>query len=176
MENKNTKIQYFEYFLDKVYNYLGKGDDNDLSIVKTQKLLFFLASSFEGENKDYPLFKVFDNFYALPYGHVESDIYKAIKGEGDFLLESFKIDRFGAKRNDNSSINVINDLIVDRLDSGFNELIEYNIIHKSSSYLVDLSHCHDSWIKNYRLALSLNKLSQFIPNNDLSTEKKYFSL
>jgi uncharacterized phage-associated protein len=166
------KIKYFEYFLDKLYNQIG--DNNDLSIVKTQKLLYFLSNSYSVGGK-YPLFDVFDKFYALPYGHVESEIYKASKGELGGLL-NFKIDRFGLERTiPKSNIVTINEK-TELIDKAFNNLLKTELLVKSSSYLVDLSHCHDSWIKNHRLAKLANKLSHPIDKSELNSEMKYFSL
>ena len=172
--SETNKIQYFEYFLSKLYNHLGQKDSNDLSIVKSQKLLYFLSNSIKEEDK-YPLFETFDNFYALPYGHVESDIYKAIKSESGFKLSHFVISRFGAKKILDFSFNNL-DSVTEKIDLAFESLKNTGLIEKSASYLVDLSHCHESWVKNFREALKLNLNSKFIEKDDLTNEYKYFAL
>jgi hypothetical protein len=179
MSNEETKkIQYFEYFLDKLYNHLGHQDSNDLSIVKSLKLVFFLVNSIEDskEGIKYPLLDKFNNFYALPLGHVESDIYKAIKNIEDFKLNNFEITRFGTKLlNGNLSI-ISNDIYTDMIDRGFEKLIEFDLINKTGNYLVNLSHCHNSWIKNYNIALQKGKNSEKISDLDFKAEQKYFAL
>jgi len=176
MSNTNdNKIQYFEYFIEKLYVFLGNNQANDLNIVKTQKLLYFLINSVKDSSDNYPLLNKFDKFFALPYGHVESEIYKAIKGEEGFKLLYFNITRFGTKRKDAKQIN-LSDKYTDLIEEGFVKLIDYNLITRNASYLVDLSHCHDSWIKNYREALRLNKNIMLISKDDLTNEQKYFSL
>lgn len=169
----SKKIEYFEYFLEKLFQICS--NNNDFSIVKTQKLLYFLSNSYKDEHGAYPLFDVFDNFYALPYGHVESDAYAATR---DDKLKFFEIDRFGMKRKTNGSttISISRDVHTDLIDSAFDNLKITSLPLKSSSYLVDLSHCHESWIVNYRLAQSENKLSHKIEKSDLNRESKYFSL
>lgn len=162
-----NKTSYFEYFVDNIYI-----DSNDLSVVKTQKLLFFLTISVKGHESNYPLLNTFDKFFALPYGHVESDIYSAIKNND---LINFKIDRFGTKRV-GANIFDLDPEITNLIDFGIQNLIDYNLFSRSASYLVNLSHCHESWTKNYREALKLNKSSQIIPKSDIINEQKYFAL
>lgn len=169
-----TKTSYFEYFVNEIYKINGGINSNDLSVVKTQKLLFFLTISVQEEDGSYPLLKTFDKFYALPFGHVESDIYTAIKNKS---LLHFEIDRFGSKKIiSNIEHILLNQDIKTFIDLGIQRIKEYNLITRNATYLVDLSHCHESWIKNYREALHNNKASQSIPAQDIINEQKYFAL
>jgi hypothetical protein len=176
--SETNKIQYFEYFLTKLYNYLGQKDSNDLSIVKSLKLVFFLVNSVEKPDVDhkYPLLEKFDNFYALPLGHVESDIYKAIKKIEDFKLNNFEITRFGTKLLNTDLSIISSDIYTDMIDSGFEQLVKFDLINKTGNYLVNLSHCHSSWFKNYNIALQNGKNSEKISVLDFNTEQKYFAL
>lgn len=170
-----TKTQYFEYFVNKLYDSNSDKINNDLSIVKTQKLLFFLTISVKNEKDEYPLLEVFNNFFALPYGHVESDIYTSIKND---TLETLKINRFKTTLSGVGQIQNINpeDKIIKDIDLGLLNLIRFKLDKKTASYLVDLSHCHQSWINNFRKAISEQKTSRKIPDIDIISEEKYFSL
>jgi uncharacterized phage-associated protein len=168
-----SKTEYFEYFVKKIYDSNNFKELNDLSIVKVQKLLFFLTTSVQDEEGNYPLLNIFSAFYALPYGHVESDIYNAIKSDN---LNYFKITRFGTNLKTFQTFHFLNNKITALIDEGFHALKEYNLLKRNASYLVDLSHCHESWIKNYRQAINENKFSRQIPVIDIAQEKKYFAL
>lgn len=173
--SNTTKALYFEYFLHKLYDKISNKENNDLSIIKTQKLLYFLINSVPGNNRQYPLINTFDNFYALPYGHVESDIYDSIKSKS---IQSIDIDRFGLriKSKDSFDFNTLNKEIKDLIEKGIEELSDKQLLEKNSSYLVELSHCHDSWIQNYRIALKENRLSKDIKKEEIIAEDKFFAL
>jgi uncharacterized phage-associated protein len=169
---KSKKIEYFEFFLEKLFQ--SCSNNNDFSIVKTQKLLYFLCNSIKDEHDAYPLFDIFNNFYALPYGHVEYDTYAATR---DNNLKFFEVNRFGMIRKTTGlRISISSDDYTAKIDSAFDNLKKTSLPLKSSSYLVDLSHCHESWIVNYRLAQSENKLNHKIEKSALNSESKYFSL
>jgi|SRR5690554_1483816 len=172
MENQATKTEYFEYFIDQIYSLNDNVVPNDLSLVKTQKLLFFLTTAVEDEDGGLPLLNIFNNFHALPYGHVESDVYTAMKNNN---LSFYQINRFGAKKLTSEPL-VLADNVTELIDTGVKELMSYNLISRNASYLVNLSHCYESWIKNYRLALSQKKSSQLIPESDIMADQKYFAL
>ncbi len=72
------KIAVFKFLIEEMkkagFSQL-KGEYGKDSKLAAQKLLFFIClmeKKLKGNNAT--LFEIFDNFYALPYGHVESDI------------------------------------------------------------------------------------------------------
>lgn len=69
------KLYAFECIVWKLLEWYKEAnpdkEDNDLSILKVMKLLFFVS----GVDKENHLFDVFDRFQAWQYGHVEADIY-----------------------------------------------------------------------------------------------------
>ena len=92
-ENIDEKIKAFEYFvytLIRQTKNLEELKSSNFSILKVQLLLFFLVS------KETKLLDVFDNWYALPYGNIEADIYRYIRhNKGKFSF--FTLTRFGIK-------------------------------------------------------------------------------
>lgn len=90
----SKKIEAFEYFCLKIYEAYGNKSDNDLSPLKLQKLLFLTcAASIDKKETTEGLLSIFDNWYAMPYGHIEKDIYDYVrKNEGEF--SRFKLSKF----------------------------------------------------------------------------------
>jgi hypothetical protein len=85
----SVKVQYFEYF---IYTIIKRSESLEslkgFGTLKCESLLFFLVSA------QPKLLKIFDNFYAVPWGIIEMDIHEYIKeNKGEFSF--FKIDRFG---------------------------------------------------------------------------------
>lgn len=70
-----SKVEYFEYFVYRLVKDCGLENfkSNDFRYLKINSLLFYSCAV----NSD--LLSVFDNWYALPYGHVEKDIYEYYK-------------------------------------------------------------------------------------------------
>ena len=52
--------------------------ENDLSVLKIMMLLFFTVAA-SVKQDDEGLLKVFNNFVAMPIGHIESDVWDIIK-------------------------------------------------------------------------------------------------
>lgn len=163
------KIYYFEYFLSEVTN---NYNIEDVSYLKAQKLILFLINSLIVNNK-YKLLDIFDNFHVLSYGLIEADLHKAIKSSED--LKYFKLDRFGTE-NIKPFEKIIENEITELIKEGLSLLHNYDLLNKSTSYLVDLDMCHESWCKNYRELLNGNKDSKQVSKDDLISERKYFSL
>ena len=70
-----SKIVAFEYILYKLNEWYKENNptqENDLSILKAMKLLFFVSVV----DTEKHLLSTFDNFQAWQYGHVEADVYK----------------------------------------------------------------------------------------------------
>ena len=93
----NEKLEAFEYFVMNIYDRMGKPKENDLSMIKLQALLFLSMSAYLKNKKDdgdIGLLSIFDNWYAMPYGNVERDIFEYYrKNEGQF--NGFKINVHG---------------------------------------------------------------------------------
>ena len=90
----NTKKLAFEYFLCELMKWDMEArsltefnTSNDLSILKALKLLFFTVAV-DAKDENSLLETIFDNFHAMPLGHVELDIYNQYSD-----LKYFKIDK-----------------------------------------------------------------------------------
>lgn len=177
----DVKIKAFEYFITQLIAWYKEENGqetfkhNDLSRLKVLKLHFFVCASRANEKED-GLLSIFDNFWAMPYGHVESDIYKNLES-----LFCFEINT--------QNLNIINDCnkeYFETLDNKIKEEISQSfsttklknkdLINYMAVDLVELSHTWYSWKAMYKLARSFNKYSLKIPNEMIRTEKKLFNL
>lgn len=170
------KVKAFEYLSHEFISWFKeikpdeKVEDNFCTL-KLIKLHFFVCAA-SSDSKNLGLLHGFDNFYALPYGHVESNVYEQINNTVTLKL----------KRN-NIILNEIpqgyfNDLPVDILKEAINSLKEKNkdIVLYSPMKLVELSHSWCSWINLYKLARQFNKFSMKIPVQMIQNENKIFNL
>lgn len=78
----------FEYLVFRLNEWKLKLENENVKVpaftkLRLQKILF-LVCSWQVANTNMKLLSVFDNFYALPYGPVEMDIYEAMKNHQDF--------------------------------------------------------------------------------------------
>lgn len=82
----SKKEQAFEYLVPQIakwwveQNPSKKFEDNDLSTLKILKLLFFISAVKSNREND-GLLNIFDRWVAMPYGHIERDVYQMIKGK-----------------------------------------------------------------------------------------------
>lgn len=88
MNNPDLKKQAFEYLLNGLLQWFSNGElyknSNSFSRVKVLKLLFFVAVIKDADGND--LLDIFDKFYAMPHGPVESDIYNYMsRDELDYI-------------------------------------------------------------------------------------------
>jgi uncharacterized phage-associated protein len=181
MIQEEVKKQAFEYVL---YNlvawykdaYNSNNETNDISVLKALKLLFFISAvDTTNESTDTLLDDVFDNFVAMPYGHVESDIYSLIKRKR--LQDSVSINNKGTTII-SFDPETINENLRERIDGSIDKLknINFNLIKYSSFDLVDLSHAWYSWQFFYNKALSSYSQSFPIDRNVIKSEEKVYSL
>lgn len=179
-ENQN-KVLYFEYTIYKLTEWVKEHNPSlthpefVFSKLKALKLLFFVAAVNSSQSK-HALLNVFDNFYAMPYGPVESDIYNSI------LLKQTKyyniLDR-GTLINSNASKNVFNNLdpkIKEEIDKSIRLLLKKNpnIINLPPYKLVDISHKWPVWINSMSIANILGKKSEHMAIYDIITSNKFY--
>ena len=181
---KNQKILYFQYTLHKLLLWFkaanGNEAANDISILKSLKLLFFVSSAKSNkDDNDSLVDSVFTSFMAMPYGHVESDIYDAIKGNNG-AFEYFTVTNSNTTRN-GQPISGLTSQLEERYTAKIDESVDFlkdnsNLILLSPFDLVELSHLWFSWRKNYTLAENEGKRSRDIPVADIKSETKIFNL
>ena len=179
------KILYFEYTISKLldwYKQLGNDESkNNFSVLKSLKLLFFVsAAKAEPGKKSLLLEDVFTDFYALPYGHVESVIYDSIKGEGG-NLKYFKLSSIGLSVNDvgeDDSFKNLDNNIKQEIDDSIDYLKSKNkyLVTMFPFDLVNLSHAWYSWQQYYKIAKGSGNSSIHIPPDVIKDENKIFTL
>ncbi|QSB27685.1 hypothetical protein [Flavobacterium sp. CLA17] len=172
------KNQAFEYYVVKLlewyYEIAGNNGNNDLSTLKVLKLLFFgSAISAEETGIDTLLDGPFNTFYAMPYGHVESEIYDSIRRK-----------EFHNLTINNSSSNIDLTLIFpegeikNQINVAIQKLKEANskLILMTPFELVELSHRWYSWQFYFNKAQRNGSYSELIPAQMIKLEQKFFSL
>jgi uncharacterized phage-associated protein len=175
MANNTEKTEVFEYILFKLLNWskeINPNRDNDLSKLKVIKLHFFVSSVNSSKNT---LLNLFDKFYAMPYGHVESEIYNNVNSLERFTISKSKTEINNSKLLENSFENLNAEYKL-QVDDAIASLKKNNplLINYSALELVDLSHMYFSWQTMFNLARSRNKFSESIPSQLIKDEPKYF--
>lgn len=149
--------------------------NNALSQLLALKLLF-LASTLKRDEKDLEsdLLGVFDNFFALPYGPVESDIYDAIKHN---RVDGLKFE--GVRTDIDESIvrSLLNEgdrsilqLHVEKLERINSDLVVMNPFD-----VVEITHKWKSWSINYEFAKFIGQQGYPMSVNEIrqDTNKTY---
>lgn len=179
------KITYFDYFItcliahnapaditeleDKVKSQYAKG--LSISKLKVFKLLFFTVAI---DGKDWTLLdEVFDNFYALPYGPVESDIYDNLN-----LLQNYQL------QGNNLTLKDSVDFLYSNCESHYKNLIKSSVDKLGESYpqllsmsaieLVELSHKSDCWQIAISQANAIGSSSRKMTNSLIKQSRIYF--
>ena len=174
--NNSNKILAFEYLLEKLkvwYTEMPNSnfDNNDFSKLKVLKLNFF-AAAVNAKKDDDGLLKTFDKFHAMPYGHVESEVYENLNNLNFFSVSSSK-----TILKVNTDFEKLDKEVRAKIDFAVQSLKKENpkLITYSAMDLVELSHTYFSWRASFNLAKQLNKLSMPIPIEMIKTEKKFFT-
>lgn len=189
---KKILIEYIIYKLIEWYreNYTRKNgvdltveefniQENDFSKLKIIKLHFFVVAVQADSNS---LLDVFNRFYALPYGHVELDVYDAIQDGLDYFeIDNATICIKGVQSWDEAS-SMFSSLLVGQeehqseVDRAIEKLkgINPDFINYTAFDLVELSHLWLSWRVAYKIAQGKNQKKYPIPANVIKGEEKFF--
>lgn len=175
---------YFEYFLSLLYDEKRKVDgnpeENDFSVLKVMKLLFFVSAIKSNQKPYSDLVESVFKFNAMPYGHVESNIYSIIRNK-EGILNYFKIDnRKTTLIESQFNFGILDPSILGYIRDSFEELMNTNpkLISFKAFELVDLSHLWYSWRKTYEEAQNLitPSYSRPIDADLIKKEDKIFNL
>lgn len=180
-----TKAQYFDYFISQIIYKRYNNNTSDLKTIvesnitdcslnklKLFKLLFLVSAL--NVNDKYLLDDIFDNFYAMPYGPVESDVYNNISSLPNYIVGNTTIS-LKSKANLNYS-NHTSDPLYKRVD----ECVEALYIKNSSLFsmptfeLVELTHKADSWRIVFAEAQRIGKYSLHMTNEIIKNTTVYF--
>lgn len=183
--DSSNKILYFDYFISGIilrqYKNSGLNLQNiirenivycGLNKLKLLKLLFFV-SVLKVDNQ-YLLDDIFDNFYAMPYGPVESDIYDLLPN-----LPNYVVANNGLSLKEGADLNYSdkdNDVLYKRIDKCIDTLYDINpyLFQMPTFDLVELSHKADSWRIIFAEAQKRGKYSLRMPNNIIKETTVYF--
>lgn len=176
------KYNLFEYMIDGIiswYKDVDKDVDvyNELNRLKLIKLNFFISAASTEGKKD-GLLAYFDNFSAMPFGHVESGIYDQIKSvipqQRKYTLGKFSIKLEDVSLEYYSGIETYKSQIDDAilLLRSKNE----NLVRYKSFDLVELSHEWSSWRLVFNIAKSKGLNSMPIPKEIIINENKFYNL
>lgn len=160
--NKNSA---FEYLLNK---FLEWQNEQNVSVpmtkVKALKLLFYVAS-IPVMNRD--LLDIFNKFYAMQYGPVESDIYTAILND-DLAHYSFQNSNIYIKKSYHRSPE-LSDADISRLDASFAMLKarDCDMIKLSAFDLVQRTHSWSCWKDTIFLSQLLGLSSYKMSSSDI---------
>lgn len=162
-EKKEYKKLLFEYLVFQLVNWAKEQDPTCVPIftkLRLQKILF-LVSARKATIERPALLSVFNNFFALPYGPVEMDIYESMKGSSAFqhigfndtdcICNNLAADMFLSISNEDKTL--IDDTIAEFKSLGFNYLT------RPVFELVNISHQWTAWqvAMNMAKMLSSNK-------------------
>jgi uncharacterized phage-associated protein len=168
---KNIFFQLKEWYKEEL-NYTDEDFNlyNDFSILKLIKLQFFISAVDSENNND--ILNGYQ-FYAMPYGPVETNTYRLIKAN--------QIDGININRNKTSvseNFQEIDHDINESISNAINLLKEKepNLITAGAGELVDLSHKWQSWKRNYAFARAQMIYSSPIDNNEIVNDIKVFNL
>lgn len=185
ISTEKIKIETFEYvlfelvnwFMNKknISNYDDFNQNNDLNKLKVIKLHFFVTAIDSNNNN---LLEVFDKFFAMPYGHVESDIYNSLGKLNFFTVDVKKLIINDLKTFDEDCFINVEKEIKNQIKESIEKLkvTSPNIINYNALDLVELSHTWFSWKSMFSFAQSNNRNSEHIPSNIIKDEIKNFEL
>lgn len=171
------KLIAFEYILNQLIEKGTIGNSkffqSSFTRLKALKLLFLVAAIKNQYGND--LLDIFDNFYALPNGPVESDIYNSITAD---TLKYYSFKNFSATEKQAYSSAGLNEDVKERLDESIHSLLEVNgnILSYSAEQLVALSHMWSAWGNAIALAKAFDKGSYPMSINSIRNCKQIFSL
>lgn len=170
------KKQSFEYLLNELLKWFEEvapqRNVSSFTRVKTLKLLFFVSAVKDEKEND--LLDLFDKFYAMQHGPVESDIYNFMSNDS---LEFFSFaDIYMSKIKDYKIPSSLEKDLTEKIDNAISRLRKVNpkIITIGAFELVDISHKWSVWKNSMRIAELLGKSSQLMPVTGIRSNIQIF--
>ena len=152
------KIKAFEYLIYRLLEWANeckpKVNTTSFTRLKILKLLFLVSACSDKNGND--LLDLFDAYYALPNGPVESDVYNSITAD-TLIYYSFK--NFSIAKKNSFDIHIMDKTIVKRIDNSIENLraVNPNAIAYSAEQLVELTHRWNVWKSSNQIARLLGK-------------------
>jgi len=177
IEQKKSNFEYIVYKLNDLKNEFQIQDDSIFTKLRLQKLLF-LVSTINATSDDKGLLKTFDNFYALPYGPVESDIYNLMNND-DFDNIEFNGNQCNLSKLNENTFNSLDNEYKDLVNDSIEKLKEKGVIKEYLEMpvfdLVNITHQWTVWQVAMSIAKMLNSGSESMSTDDIinSSVKAY---
>lgn len=171
-------LQLFEEWRDSHEELKNK----PFSKLKAMKLLFLAAAPKEDGGDD--LLDIFDNFYAVPYGPVEIDVYNAIQED---KLPSYtvnyrnierKVDELYEPRNTTVWTSREHGDFYNQIRNAVNDLKEKNekLVLLNAFELVEITHRWSSWNRAMDFAEFMEQMSAKMSIDSIRDSSKIFDL
>lgn len=182
---KEIKINTFAYIVKSLEDKFGIDKISTISHLAILKLLFFIATLGSSkvkkivdlddleDDESCDLLDIFDEFCAMPYGPVESDIYNAILNKS---IPVYTFTRKGCSSN-NNSLPEIEEKIANRVKEAIKrlDLINDKIYNCSPFELVEITHKWSCWKVVYKRARNNYSNSARIPIELIEISSKYYA-
>lgn len=174
--DKTLKIQYFDFFITELSNTtqaIKESSKFNFSFgkLKLMKLLFFISTI----NIDnwYLLENIFDKFYAMPYGPVESDIYDEINNLPNYIVQN---NQTFLKKEAILDYSNLDDNVKTIIKQSIQDLKKQNenIFKLDSFKLVELTHKSDAWRIPFHEAQKKGSLSKRMSNTAIKHTKIFY--
>lgn len=177
IEQKKSNFEYIVYRLNDLKNEFQIQDDSIFTKLRLQKLLF-LVSTINATSDDKGLLKTFDNFFALPYGPVESDIYNSMNNN-DFKNIKFNGNKCELPNLNDNVFESLPEQSKTLVNNSIEKLKEKGVIKEYLKMpvfdLVNITHQWTVWQVAMSIANMLNSGSESMSTDDIinSSVKAY---
>lgn len=172
LERKNRVFEILVFrLIDWYSNNSSRTSLESFTKLKLQKLLF-LVSAVNATIDHRGLLRVFDNFYAMPYGPVESDIYNTMIRDG-FDHISFLNDYIEIKGQLNTNGFDCEKALIEKAILSLQD-INPQLIHYTAAQLVEITHKWTSWKYAFEIANLLGKGSAKMDIDSICNDYKIY--
>jgi hypothetical protein len=172
------KIILFEYFLKHLVQWyceyykitavdFNNHPKNDLSKLKVLKLHFFACST------DDDALDLFDDFHALPYGHVESTIFNNLHELTHFSVDNNRLTLL-CNLEEIAGGDPVNNTLIENIVRKLRTK-NFNLISMKPFDLVEMSHRWFSWNFTFNEARKFGLYSKSISPKLIKQEAKSYS-
>jgi uncharacterized phage-associated protein len=181
--DRSQKILAFEYLVNKLIAWYQADVGQNIAIwshftrLTILKLLFLVSTVKDSANQNNDLLSIFNNFVAMQYGPVESDIYSAI------VAKQTRIYQFDDKRlirlNNNYSdvFDNVPEMVRKAIDTAIDLLMQQNrqLIKLPASQLVDITHKWQSWQNAMRIAILSHRRQEPMLSSSIRQDIPYYA-
>lgn len=158
--NKNLLFEYLVFRLDEWKKDIEKKNEKvpPFTKLRLQKILF-LVCAWNVEKTNLKLLNIFNQFYALPYGPVEIEIYDAMKNNKFFQHISFNGNECIYSKFESSAFTSISSLHREWINEAVDDFIKNDRKYLTMPVfdLVDITHRWSAWRITMDIATFLGK-------------------